>query len=154
MTDLATALANTDLGEFEGSEILRVGIEIPGAAGGLRDALDIEPVVMHKDQEILVLIRGTVGKVRFDPVKDTQGVARVHVLNVSDATIVDGDVFESALDDQREKIERAREAAQGVQRLPMDEELTVQHGEGAHAQGLVDGCPVCQSESDAVEAES
>lgn len=82
MTDLAAALANTELGEFEGKTVLSVGIEIPGAAGGLRDALAIDPIVKHKDDEALVLLRCKVEKLRHDPVKDTDGWRRVHILKV------------------------------------------------------------------------
>lgn len=151
---LAGALANHDLGEFEGRQVLGVGIEIPGAAGGLRDAMKIEPVTAHQDEEMMILIRGPVGKIRFDPVKDTQGVTRVHVLNVSDAMVVEGEDFDAMLDAQKERIQRAKEAAAGVARLPTDEELEFQHNEGAHSEGLVDGCPSCDAEQDAAEQEA
>lgn len=153
-TDLAAALANHDLGTFEGADILSVGIEMPGAGGGLRDALKIEPATFHKDEEVMVLVRGKVGKVRFDPVRDTQGVSRVHVLIIEDATIVDGEVFSEALEAQAEKIDRAREAAEGIARLPLPDELEIQHREGAHAAGLVDGCADCEAERDAEDAEA
>lgn len=154
MTDLAAALANVDLGEFEGAKILSVGVEIPGAAGGLRDAVKIDPAVFHKDQRVLVLLDTTVGKVRFDPVKDTSGVQRVHVLIPTGATIVDGDVFDKALADQREAIEKAKRAADGTANMDDALALQAEHDDGQHADGLREGCPSCEEEKAAIEAEA
>jgi hypothetical protein len=159
MTDLAAALANTDLGEHEGDKVLSVGIEIPGAAGGLREALKIDPVVKHRGDEVLVLIRAKVGKLRYDPVKDTNGVRRVHVLDVDSAALVEGEVFEHALDEMAERIKLAVEAAQGIKRLDFggDEEKAAkaaEHEDGQHASGLVAGCPLCDEEQDATDDEA
>lgn len=146
----ALSASTADLGKFEGAEVLGVGIEIPSAAGGLRDALRIDPLVMHRNEERLVLLRCTVGKIRFDPVKDTKGVTRVHVLDTSEATIVDGEVFEQALAAQRERIEEARQAAIG--KGPLEEQiLQASHDDGEHDQ-LVDGCPSCEEEKAKAEA--
>lgn len=149
MTDIASALNATGLGEFEGALILSTGIEIPNAAGGLRESLKIDPLIMHKDDERLVLLRTTVGKIRFDPIKDSEGVTRIHVLTTTEATIVEGDVFEQALKLQAEKIQLAREEAEGTQRLPFDEELAAIHEQGGHDGGLVTGCPGCDAEAEA-----
>lgn len=146
----ALAASTADLGQFEGAEVAGVGIEIPSAAGGLRDALKIDPLVMHRGEERLVLLRCTVGKIRFDPVKDTDGVTRVHVLDTSEATIVDGEVFEQALVAQREKIEQARQDAIG--KGPLEEQiLLAAHEDGEHDQ-LHDGCPACEEEKALAEA--
>lgn len=156
MTDLATALASdpNGLGDFEGRTILSTTIQVTNAGDGLSDAMKIDPVVMHHGETVYVVLECEVSKVRFDPIKDTQGVARVHVLKAGTATLIDGAAVEDALDAQREKIARAKEAAQGVARLPTDEELAYQHGEGAHSEGLVDGCPECTAELDAMDAEA
>lgn len=154
MTDLAAALANVDLGEFEGSTVLSVGIEMPSAAGGFQDALKIDPVVLHKDQRVLVLLDCTVGKIRFDPVKDTNGWQRVHVLRTVGATIVDGDVYDQALADQREAIDKAKREASGAASIDDALALQAEHDDGQHASGLVDGCPDCTAEQETAAAEA
>lgn len=154
MTDISAALTAGDLGEFEGSVVLGTAIEIPAAGGGLRDALAIDPQIMHKDDEVTILLRGPVGKIRFDPVKDSDGVTRVHVVGVAQAAIVSGDVFDQTLASQAEKIALAKEAAEGTQRLPFDEELHALHEQGAHAGGLVAGCADCDLEVAKGEAEA
>lgn len=146
----ALSASTANLGKFEGAEVLGVGIEIPSAAGGLRDALRIDPLVMHRNEERLVLLRCTVGKIRFDPVKDTKGVTRVHVLDTSEATIVDGEVFEEALAAQRTRIEEARQAAIGSG--PLEEQiLMAAHDDGEHDPPH-EACPACIEASEAAEA--
>lgn len=149
---LADALAagTVDLGTFEGADVLSVGIEIPSAAGGLRDSVKIDPFVMHRGEEHLILLRCTVGKIRFDPVKDTKGVMRVHVLDTMEAAIVEGDVYDAALAAEREKIEKARQDAIG--KGPLEEQiLLASHEDGEHDQ-FAEGCPACIEASEAAEA--
>lgn len=152
MTDLATALANVDLGEFEGARVLGVGIEIPGAAGGLRDALGIDPWLGHKGQTVMVLLECGVEKIRHEPVKDTDGWRRVHVLKTTAATIVDGDTFTEALTVQRERIDKAKRDAAGTTSVEDAIELQAAHDDGEHADGLVDNCPSCVEEQDTADA--
>lgn len=166
MTDFAQALVDTDgLGDFEGDDVLRIGIEIPGAAGGLREAMKFAPVVLHRGDEVIVALRCRVDKVRFDPIKDVEGaVARIQILDTSEAIFVDEDMLKAAFDAQREKIEAAKvaaEEAKGIQRLDMsgdsggggnsDEEeeafvLARNHAAGTHAEDPMPGCPVCEQE--------
>lgn len=49
-TTAAGALADTSkLTDFEGLSVRQVGIEIPGAAGGLRDPLRIDPQIVDRE---------------------------------------------------------------------------------------------------------
>jgi hypothetical protein len=147
------------LSDFEGLPVVEAGIEIPGAAGGLREAMRIDPQTFHKGEQTFVVLECKVGKVRFDPI-DTDYLdgpqRRVHVFTVTNATMVDGDLVRVQLSDQAERIRLAKEAEAGVQRLPMDDEgeYGLAHARGEHASGLVDGCPVCQSELDALDREA
>lgn len=148
----------TTLDDFEGQKVLAAGIEIPGAAGGLREALGVDPVQLHKGDEVFVLLRCTTDKVRFDPVKDTAGLRRVHILAVEEGMLVDGELVEEHLAASRARIAEAklaREAAEkgGVLQYPTDEELLAAHEAGEHAAGLVEGCVECQKEIDAEAAE-
>jgi len=155
MTDIASALAAgpDGLGEFEGRTILSTTIQITNAGDGLSAAMKVDPIILHHGEKRYVVLEVDVDKIRFDPIKDTQGVARVHVLKASTATFIDAAAVEEAIEAQREKIDRANEKAQGITRLPLPDELMIQHGEGEHADGLVDGCPTCDDERDAIEAE-
>lgn len=158
MSDAAPALPTLE--PFEGLPVVEAGIEIPGAAGGLREAMKIDPATFHKGEEAFVVLACRVGKVRFDPI-DADYLdgpqRRVHVFVVTNATMVNGDIVRAQLNDQAERIRLAKEAAQGVTRLPYTDDEFVHaqaHAAGEHASGLVDPCPVCQTEKAAVEAEA
>lgn len=159
MTDLAAALAdNSKLGEFEGEKVLSAGIELPDAAGGLREALAIEPQAFHDDgSKRFVVLEVGLEKIRFDPIRDGKegaklGWRRVHVFKTSGATFVDADLVKSHIDQQRERIQRAKDQATGQGSLST-ELLESQHADGRHADGLVEGCPRCEEEQALEEEE-
>jgi hypothetical protein len=162
MSDKAAALADTShLTPFEGLPVTGVGIEIPGAAGGLRDAMAVEPREFHRDDEVFVVLRCTVAKVRFDPAKsDETEWRRVHIFDAEQAVIVDGDLVAEHLAAQAERIQRAKDEAAGVLRLELDGDedtatvLSRQHHAGVHTDGLREGCPECLSEMTAVSDEA
>lgn len=162
----AAAMADTsDLGEFEGADVLACGIEIPSAGGGLRESMAIEPQLFHKGERVMVVLDCVVAKVRFEEIKDTDALRRVHIFTAQQATIVDEDLVRSHLEAQQERIARAKEAAAGVARLEFppgvelvegdeDDETAVlvrQHGQAAHADGLRENCPLCNEERDLEE---
>lgn len=149
-TDTAE-LIHADLTDFEGLPVRQVGIEVPGVAGGLRDAIKIDPQEFHQGDEGYLTLRWKVGKVRFEPIdkEDPAGdQRRVHVFNVLSAAIVDGEQpAATALEDQKRRIEEAA----GIARLDFEGEAKkLEHEDGKH-QELVDGCPLCDEE---VEAEA
>lgn len=147
------------LDDFEGLPVVEAGIEIPGAAGGLREAMRIDPQTFHKGEQTFVVLECKVGKVRFDPI-DADYLdgpqRRVHVFTVTNATMVDGDLVRVQLADQAERIKLAKEAEAGIGHLPFDNEGEhgLAHARGEHASGLVEGCPVCQAEVDALDREA
>jgi hypothetical protein len=112
MTD--TAQQASPLGDFEGLTIHSSGVEMPGASGGLNKALHVDALSLHHGDVGVIAIEYEVRKVRFDPIKDTDGVMRVHVLGVTNATVIDPSVVAEAMEAQRVKVEEA----QGVHRLP------------------------------------
>lgn len=142
----------TELTPFEGDDVLSAGVEIRNAAGGLNEAMKIDAAEWHKDDEVVVALRCSVTKIRFEPIKDTDGWRRVHILDASTAAVIDSDVVEKLLSAQAEKIRRAKEAEKGTQRLPLEEELQAAHDEGDHADGLMAGCPACDEERDVAAA--
>lgn len=175
--DLAVALVDTSaLGQFEGQDVLRAAIEIPNAAGGLRDAMKFAPLAFHHGDEVYVVLKCEVKKVRFDPIKDVEALARIHVFDALEATFVDESMVAAALKDQRERIEEAKaeaERAKGIHRLELDgpeggeaggadegdeepEEVALsrQHAAGVHADGDPrPGCPECDDEVAALAEE-
>lgn len=139
-------LAN--LPAFEGLPTVEVSLEVRGIEGGFNDGLTIDPIVLHKGDRVFLLVEGEVDAILHKSVHEDGGWRRAHVVRVSAGTIVDEDFATDRLELQARRIEEAR----GVQRLPFDE-LTEAHDNGDHASGLVDGCPQCDDEVAAMEAE-
>lgn len=152
--------APVQLDPFEGQPVLSVGMEIPGAAGGLRESMKLDPVQLHKGQRVYVVLETTVDKIRFDPVKDSDGWKRVHVLNAEQGMIVDADLVQAHLDEQKARIQAARDAEAEAKRreggeFTLDESaLEEEHQQGKHADGLVKGCPPCDAEAAAAADEA
>jgi len=138
---------NTDLGTFDDRDVLRTTIAVTNAGDGLSDALKVDPKLMHLGEKVYVVLECEVAKVRFDPIKDTDALSRVHVLKAGTATLVDADLVRAQLDEQAERILRAKEAEAGISRLPYNDELQAQHDLGEHAE-LVPGCPDCDTEAE------
>jgi hypothetical protein len=139
------AVGDNGLASFDNRLVLSAGIAITGAGDGLSEALAVEPREYHHGETVYVVIEAEVSKVRFDPVKDTEGLRRVHFLKAGVATIVDESVVAAAIEEQKRKIEEHR----GVTRLDLGDELERQHRHGEHEAGLVEGCPMCDEERDA-----
>ena len=163
------------LNPFEGLPVRQVGVEIPAASGGLRESMKIDPQEFHQGDVVFVVLECPVNKVRFEPIDkdDPRGdQRRVHVFGVEAATIVDAELVEQALAQHKDRVAalqhaeaKAKEAEAGITRLyddkpdgsparPMGDELQAAHDAGDHAGGLVEGCPDCDAEADAVEAEA
>lgn len=149
------------LGSFEGRQILGVGIEIPSAAGGFREALVVDPVLLHTGETVFVVIETRVGKVRFDPIADVEGYRRVHVLETVASTIVDREIVEKQLEAQQARIDEVK----GLQRLNFDDgegdeddadaAARRAHMAGNHAEERKeDICPLCRAEVDAEHEEA
>lgn len=135
MTDLATALAdNTDLPEFEGADVLRTSVAITNAGDGLSQALAIQPQQLTLGDTVYVVLECRVQKIRFEPAVDKDhpedGLVRVHNLRAGRATLVDRTTVVTALDAQADVIRRAREEAEGIQRLNTDPDPGSEPAEG------------------------
>lgn len=157
-TDLAGALADTSkLADFEGLAVRQVGIEIPGVAGGLRDAVKIDPQEFHQGDEGYIALNWRCVKVRFEPVDKDEpdgDQRRVHVFEVQTAMIVDESIVGDQITAQRERIRIAKEKAAGIARLDFDpDNFAAGHAAGKH-QKLVKGCFACDEEVEAVNEES
>ena len=163
MNDLAAALASSarKLEPFEGREVIKASIEMPSAAGGLREPLAFEPVEIHHGDEGYIVLHWKCTKVRFDPIKDTNALGRAHVLEVDEAAFIDSEAVEQHLADQAERITAAKALVAAADRRAEgkytieEEALEAEHLDGQHAAGLRDGCPSCDAEKieQAAEAE-
>lgn len=114
-----------DLSEFEGSPVVAVGVEMPRAAGGLQEAMKFQPVEWHKGDEQFVVLRGTVGKIRFDLMDKEEpdgDQMRVHVLDVHEAFPISAEYVADYVTQKREQVRKAKEEAEGVMSLPLDED--------------------------------
>lgn len=135
------------LSSFEGREVSSAGLEIRNAAGGLNAAMKVDPEEWHHEDEVTVVMRCKVAKIRHDPIKDTDALRRVHVLDASEATVIDDSIVAEALEEQAKRIE----IANGIHQLPI--KLQAAHDAGEHTE-LVEGCPSCDREAEAAAAEA
>ncbi len=77
---MTTNQTKISLGSFDKKPVLATGIRITNAGDGLSKALQVDPKVMHHNEKIYVVLETEVTNVAFPPVKDTDGVQRLHTL--------------------------------------------------------------------------
>lgn len=159
MTDLASALANTDgLPDYGGRKVTRTAIKVTNAGDGLSQGVAIDPVVLDLGTEVFVVLQCTVDSHEMDRVmdkgSDTGLLVLQQVLKAGTGAIVDGDLVRDAIAAQAEKIRLAKEAAKGISRLPGDDPIEQEHARGEHAPERRDDCFLCQEEIAAEEREA
>jgi hypothetical protein len=142
------------LGEHDGKAVLSTGIKVTNAGDGLSKALAIEPVQLHHGQKVVIVMETEVDQIAYKPVKDTDGVQRLHTLKAGTATIIDAAIVREALEAQAAKNATAAELARGERKLPTADALKAEHDIGDHAGGLIPGCPACDDEVRVKEAEA
>lgn len=139
------SIIQSELGVFEGKPVTRTAIKLTKAGDGLSEALKIDPQLLHMGDTLYVVVECAVADVNFKPTKDDPDlVTRVHSLVAGTAVIVDPDLVQDMVEAQREKNLRAREAAQGVKRLPGHGDLDSDHDAGLHDDMPEPGCPQCE----------
>jgi hypothetical protein len=102
---------------FEGRQVLSSGVKLVGASTGLNKALIVDDLELPIGEKLTIAVEVEVRDVDFTKVKDTDGLQRIHVLNIENATRIDADTVAEAMEAQRLKIEERA----GVTRLPYDE---------------------------------
>lgn len=106
---------------FEGHDVARATMKITKAGDGLSDAMRLDPMELHHGEEVYAVIKGRVSKVNFPPIPGAEGLlSREHVVNAEEIAIVAPDEVEELLTRERDRIERLKEEAAGVERLPLD----------------------------------
>jgi hypothetical protein len=129
MTDIAHALASGSQGltGFGGHDVIESKVEIPGAAGGLREAMKFAPIELDPDAEVTVVIRCRVKAVKFVKVRDTELLARVHVLEpISEGgAFIDDSLVSQIIARTQRETQKARDAAAGIQALDLGDEAGI-----------------------------
>ena len=103
------------LGTFEGLDVLTQSMEVTNAGDGLSKGLAIEPQELHHGDEVVIVLRGTIAKVRFDPIKDTDALRRVVVFRSEEGMLNTTASVATALDKQRAKLAKAKADADQVE---------------------------------------
>lgn len=111
MTDTLT----TPLPEFEGQEVKYAQVRITNAGDGLSEALEINPVALHYDEEVFYVLRGKVSQVNHRAKgSDADGpLIRVHTVKASQITEVSGDIAKKMLAEAAEQLQKAKADASG-----------------------------------------
>lgn len=120
------AKTKTGLSKFEGKDVASVKAAIRNTGDGLSQSMSTDKVELHHGARVYVVLECLVDKVRFDPIKDSEQLDRVHMMKALDATIVDDELVADLMEAQVER----NEQAQGVHKLP---------GMGAHGEGDDEG---------------
>lgn len=97
----------------DGHPVLSTTIKITKAGDGLSKAVKVDPVELHHGEIVMIALECEVGPIAYDPIKDTDGLMRVHTLKTLSATLVDEATVAAALTAQKQRIE----AAAGVMHL-------------------------------------
>lgn len=141
-----------DLGTFEGKQVLTASVEMPNAAGGLREPMQFDPKVIHHEDEGYLVLKYKARRVGFKPIPNTQALNRVVTLDITEGTFADEGDVAALLDAQRARVAEGKaraEAAEagGVIVYPTDEELHADHQAGDHDANPIQGCVDCQTEA-------
>lgn len=144
------------LSKFEGKDVTSSTIRITNAGDGLSEAMKVDAQEFHQGERRYVVLECDVADVTFKPVDkdDPSGPQRrVHTFKAGTATIVEADLVQSLIEQQRERNLRAQEEAAGIVRLPIPEDTDVQARVRTHAKSmskaeLVDFCEKWSVEHD------
>jgi hypothetical protein len=168
------ATERVTLPDYEGLPVRRVAMKITNAGDGLSDSLKLEPILLHHNDEVFVVLRGFVVDVQHPPADKSEpgeidAVVKTYKVKAAEIAIVEHGDVDALLERNRERLgekrklqerlEAEQRAAEGAEmRLPGTEDtaavLEAEHADGDHASGLVDGCPRCIAEAEAVAAET
>ena len=113
-----------ELPDFEGEPVEAMAIEIPGAAGGLQDALAFDPILIKRGDIVYCVLRLRCDKVRFEPIPKKTTLRRVGVMTPVDehgdpggGMFVDAEFVEEKLAEHNEQVRIAKEQKAGIFRL-------------------------------------
>jgi len=99
---------------FEDHDVAECALRIVRAGDGLSESLAAAPVELDLGTTVFVLLRGTVARVTYEAVKDSEELRRVHTVRTTFGTILDPTKARPLL----EAGLRVIEDANGVAHLP------------------------------------
>jgi hypothetical protein len=109
---------------YQGCAVTAVGIKISNAGGGLHDPLEVDEDMIEQVAHIMIgdsvyfLIRADCNGVAYVPVKGAEDRRRyIPSFHATDTTLVDDEWAIQKINEQRDKIQRLRDEAEG--KLPM-----------------------------------
>lgn len=111
-----------ELQAFEGREVIAIKAKITKAGDGLSASLDADPIVMHTGEEGYLVLKYTVGPIRFVLSKDSdEAFVREQTYEAQTVTFVDDSMVEELIAQQEAiNVRRAREK-KGQFELPLPE---------------------------------
>ena len=124
----------TPLPPFEGTNVKRSAVRIT-RAGGLSEALEVEPKAMHLGDEVAYVLRGTVSQVAHRTIRGA--VTRLHTIEVASIAELPANIADGLLEQAHEALLRARDEKSGQTRID---------GPGPVHQVAVDGTVVVPSD--------
>jgi hypothetical protein len=105
--------------------VLQAALRVVRAGDGLSESMTISPVEYHVGEDVTIVLKGTIKRVSYEPIKDTDALRRVHTLSASFGMVIDEQLVHGVLEKQRQRIEEAK----GVQRLEFDVDEDEDEGE-------------------------
>lgn len=117
MTSLAGAMADADLGEYLGKRITNTTLVVKKTGDGLSESMEIAPEVLIPGSTVYVLMECEVAAHQhtLDTKHDCYELKQT--LNAKTAIIVDDQNSQKKIAAQKNRLEKAQEAAKGIQRL-------------------------------------
>ncbi len=109
----------SNLPDYEGTPVRKATMKITNAGADLTEALAIAPKAFHIDDEIYLVLKGTITKIEHRKERpDDDDLVRLHSLKAEEAVEVTKADVEGFLAQRREQAKAARDAAKGQERLP------------------------------------
>lgn len=96
------------LSQFEGRDVMQATVEVTNAGDGFSEALGIGPKELHLGEEVYLVIKTECVKVRYQELKDTNTLRRVHTLKASEGSEVEFELVKEVLEKQAAAIRKAK----------------------------------------------
>jgi len=103
-----------DLGVFEGEKVIGSTVSLRNAGDGLSDAMQVEPVIMHKGDTGYIVVAYEVAEIAFPPPKGKRKgvVNRKHVLTATHSALVTEEYAAEAIAKSRAHIAAMRNSGE------------------------------------------
>lgn len=112
----------TELGTFEGRDVIATPIVIRKAGDGLSKSLDLDPVIIHQGDDLYVVLKLHCDGIKFKANKDRDDMLdRVADCSAVLCTVVEEKSVAKALAAQARKFEQAKEM-KGQEQMDIDGE--------------------------------